>query len=127
MTQNATNAPAPDEVAARMCEVALAALEDAKGTAIQLLDVRALTDITDYMIISTGSSQRHIKTLSERVLEKMREAGWTQLGVEGDDDWLLVDFVDVVVHIMRAPARELYNLEGLWDANLALPAAAEDA
>ncbi|MDA7990481.1 MAG: ribosome silencing factor [Gammaproteobacteria bacterium] len=127
MTQNATNAPAPDEVAARMCEVALAALEDAKGAAIQLLDVRALTDITDYMIISTGSSQRHIKTLSERVLEKMREAGWTQLGVEGDDDWLLVDFVDVVVHIMRAPARELYNLEGLWDANLALPAAAEDA
>ncbi|CAJ2376396.1 MAG: ribosome silencing factor [Gammaproteobacteria bacterium] len=127
MTQNATNAPAPDDVAARMCEVALAALEDAKGTAIQLLDVRALTDITDYMIISTGSSQRHIKTLSERVLEKMREAGWTQLGVEGDDDWLLVDFVDVVVHIMRAPARELYNLEGLWDANLALPAAAEDA
>ena len=127
MTQNATNAPLPDEVAARMCEVALAALEDAKGTAIQLLDVRALTDITDYMIISTGSSQRHIKTLSERVLEKMREAGWTQLGVEGDDDWLLVDFVDVVVHIMRAPARELYNLEGLWDANLALPAAAEDA
>ena len=127
MTQNATNAPPPDEVAARMCEVALAALEDAKGTAIQLLDVRALTDITDYMIISTGSSQRHIKTLSERVLEKMREAGWTQLGVEGDDDWLLVDFVDVVVHIMRAPARELYNLEGLWDANLALPAAAEDA
>jgi len=119
-------APHPAD-STRMCEVALAALEDAKGTCTSLLDVRALTDITDYMIISTGSSKRHVKTLSERVLEKMRADGWAQLGVEGDDDWLLVDFVDVVVHIMRAPARELYNLEGLWDENLALPAAAEDA
>ncbi|MGR3914166.1 MAG: ribosome silencing factor [Gammaproteobacteria bacterium] len=118
--------PAPAD-SARMCEIALHALEDAKGAHTLLLDVRKLTDITDYMIISTGTSKRHVKTLSERVLEKMRAAGWAQLGIEGDDDWLLVDFVDIVVHIMRAPARELYNLEGLWDENLAPPATATAA
>ena len=105
---------------ARMCEVALAAVEDAKGEQVRLLDVRKLTDITDYMIIVTGASERHVKTLAERVLEKMREAGWKHLGMEGDQDrdWVLVDFVDVVVHIMRAPTRERYNLESLWDETL---------
>ena len=104
----------------RMCEVVLAALEDAKGEQVSLLDVRKLTDITDYMIIVTGASERHVKTLAERVLERMRTAGWKYLGVEGEDDrdWMLVDFVDVVVHIMRAQTRERYDLESLWDETL---------
>ncbi|MDD9857955.1 MAG: ribosome silencing factor [Gammaproteobacteria bacterium] len=103
-----------------MCEVAQAALEEAKGDNIVVLDVRQLTDITDYMIVATGTSERHVKTLAERVLERMREAGWRHLGMEGfeDADWVLVDFVDVVVHIMRPPTRQRYNLEGLWDENL---------
>jgi len=103
-----------------MCEVAQAALEEAKGDNIVLLDVRQLTDITDYMLVATGTSERHVKTLAERVLERMREAGWRHLGMEGleDADWVLVDFVDVVVHIMRPLTRERYNLEGLWDENL---------
>ena len=101
----------------RMCEVVLAALEDAKGERVKLLDVRKLTDITDYMIVVTGTSERHVKALAERVLSMMREAGWKHLGMEGeqDRDWLLVDFVDVVVHIMRAHTREHYDLESLWD------------
>lgn len=100
-----------------MREVACAALEDAKGDNIVRLDVRKLTDITDAMLVVTGASERHVRTLAERVLERMRAAGWRPLGVEGleDADWVLVDFVDVVVHIMRAPARARYNLEGLWD------------
>lgn len=104
----------------RMREIALAALEDAKGEDIRLLDVRELTDITDCMIVVTGASERHVRTLADRLLERMREAGWKHLGVEGDRerDWVLVDFVDVVVHIMRASARERYDLEGLWDASL---------
>lgn len=102
-----------------MREVARAALEDAKGDAIVHLDVRKLTDITDAMLVVTGASERHVRTLAERVLERMRAAGWRPLGVEGldDADWVLVDFVDVVVHIMRAPTREKYDLEGLWDAS----------
>lgn len=108
-----------------MRECARAALEDAKGVDIVELDVRKLTDITDAMLVATGASERHVRTLAERVLERMRAAGWRPLGVEGfeDADWVLVDFVDVVVHIMRAPAREKYDLEGLWDARFgALPA-----
>jgi len=112
-----------------MCEVVRAALEDAKGENIVHLDVRKLTDITDAMFVVTGASERHVRTLAERVLERMRAAGWRPLGVEGleDADWVLVDFVDVVVHIMRAPARDKYDLEGLWDENFgALPAAGRD-
>lgn len=103
----------------KMCDVALAAIADAKGVNASLLDVRKLTDITDYMIVATGTSERHVKTIAERVLEQMQHAGWNQIGMEGDApgdrDWVLVDFVDVVVHIMRAPARERYDLESLWD------------
>lgn len=103
-----------------MHAVALAALEDAKGEQISLLDVRKLTDITDYMIVVTGTSQRHVRTLAERVQEKMLAAGWKPLGTEGDreQEWVLVDFVEVVIHIMRASARQRYALESLWDETL---------
>lgn len=104
----------------RMCEVAQGALEDAKGAQIQRLDVRNLTDITDYMIVATGTSERHVKSLAEAVLSAMRAANWKPMGMEGehDRDWVLVDFVDVVVHVMRADTREKYNLESLWDEAL---------
>ncbi|MGI9311657.1 MAG: ribosome silencing factor [bacterium] len=115
-----------------MREVVLAALEDAKGERVCVLDVRALTDITDYMIIATGASDRHAATLAERVLERMKAAGWRHLGLEGLEpsgarDWVLVDFVDVVVHIMRAQTRERYDLESLWDESLSALLAEPDA
>ena len=101
----------------RMRDVAINALEDAKGENIKVLDVSSLTDITDFMIVATGTSERHIKTLATRVLEHMHEAGWKQLGIEGEDarDWVLVDFVDIVIHIMREQTRKRYDLESLWD------------
>jgi ribosome-associated protein len=104
-----------------MRDIAVAALEDAKGLDITVLDVSGLTDICDFMLVATGTSDRHIRTLAERVLEKMAEAGWKKLGSEGEDsrDWVLVDFVDVVVHIMRAPTRKRYDLESLWDRTFA--------
>ena len=107
--------------AERMSEIALRALADAKGVEVRLLDVRQLTDITDYMIVATGTSERHIKTLAERVVMQLRAAGWRQLSVEGEaiGDWVLVDFVDIVVHIMRAATRAHYDLESLWDSRLA--------
>ena len=105
------------EEARLMCDTVLGSLQDAKGVDIKLLDVRKLTDITDYMVVATGTSDRHVKTLSDRVLEFMTEKGWKPLGVEGEEsrDWVLVDYVDVVIHIMRAKTREHYDLESLWD------------
>lgn len=112
-----TQAPAKEHDPDHMRDVAIDALEDAKGEDIKVLDVSGLTDITDFMIVATGTSERHIKTLSTRVLEHMHEAGWNHMGIEGEDarDWVLVDFVDIVVHIMREQTRKRYDLESLWD------------
>ncbi len=92
-------------------------MEDAKAIDIKSLDVRNLTDITDYMIVATGTSDRHVKTISDRVLEFMTKQGWKPLGLEGDNarEWILVDYVDVVVHIMREQTRKHYDLESLWN------------
>ncbi len=100
-----------------MCETVVASLQDAKGLDIKVLDVRKLTDITDYMIVATGTSGRHVKTIADRVLDFMLEKQWKPLGMEGEEsrDWVLVDFVDVVVHIMRNKTRMHFDLESLWD------------
>ena len=100
-----------------MRDTVVAALEDAKGLDIRTLDVRKLTDITDCMVVVTGTSERHLKTLADRVFEFMQDKGWKPLGVEGEDsgDWILSDYVDVVVHIMREKTRAHYDLESLWD------------
>lgn len=105
------------EEAKQMCETVIASLEDAKGVDIQTLDVRKLTDITDYMVVATGTSDRHVKSLSDRVQEFMSAQSWKPLGLEGDNarDWILVDYVDVVVHVMREQSRKHYDLEGLWN------------
>ncbi len=100
-----------------LCNTVTAALDEAKGVDIKVLDVRNLTDITDYMVVVTGTSDRHVKTLAARVQEFMLEKNWKPLGMEGEEsrDWVLVDYVDVVVHIMRDRARKHYDLENLWN------------
>lgn len=95
----------------------IAALEDLKGVDIQTFDVREMTSITDFMVIASGNSNRHVKALAEHVVERARTAGVRPLGVEGEGEaeWVLVDLGDVVVHVMRPGAREFYKLERLWD------------
>ena len=109
------------EEANLMRDTVLSALEDAKGVDAQVLDVRSLTDVTDFMIVVTGTSDRHVRTLSDRVLEFMVEKSFKPLGMEGEQasDWVLVDYVDVVVHIMRERTRKHYDLESLWDETFA--------
>jgi ribosome-associated protein len=94
----------------------IAALEDVKGRQIVALDVRELTDMTDYMVIASGSSNRQVKALAENVIDEMRQQGLRPIGSEGEAaaDWILLDFADVVVHIMLPEARTFYDLERLW-------------
>lgn len=93
-----------------------AALEDAKAHDIAVLDVRKVSDFTDYMVIATGTSNRHVQSTAERVVDTLRQHGQRPVGVEGKQigDWILVDFGDVVVHVMREQTRDFYNIEKLW-------------
>lgn len=92
------------------------ALEDIKAQNITVLDVRDRTSVTDWMILASGTSSRHIAAVAGNVEEKAKHAGLQPLGVEGrgGSDWVLIDLVDVVVHVMTETAREFYDLERLW-------------
>ena len=93
------------------------ALADMKALQVKLLDVRGLTDIADFMIIASGTSDRHVRSVAQRVVEKCKEAGFRPLGVEGqqDGDWVLIDLSELIVHVMLPRVREFYGLEKLWD------------
>lgn len=99
-----------------MREAVVEALENRKGRDIVALDVRRLTDITDFMVIASGSSNRHVKALVDQVIEAAKLGRHQVLGVEGREaaEWVLLDLGDVVVHVMQAAAREFYDLERLW-------------
>lgn len=98
----------------------LKTLKDYKAFDVVAIDVRKQTSVTDFMIIASGTSSRHIKTLADYVTRTAKEHHSPPLGVEGDKDneWILVDLVDVVVHIMLPPVRTFYNLERLWDVKV---------
>jgi ribosome-associated protein len=100
-----------------LSEIAVAALEDMKAANVRIIDVRKLTDVTDTMIVATGTSNRHVRSIADRVVEKCKDAGFRPLGVEGDreGEWVLVDLHDVLVHVMLPRIREFYGLEKLWD------------
>ncbi len=94
----------------------LNALDDLKARDVVVLDVRGLTSIADSMVIASGTSDRHVRSLAENVVEKCKESGQRPLGIEGikDGEWVLVDLQDIVVHVMLPRVRDFYNLEKLW-------------
>jgi len=100
----------------RLRDLVVAALEDRKAHDVQVLDVRALTDITDFMIVATGGSSRQVASMAEHVIEAAKASRQRPLGIEGltQGEWVLVDLCDVVVHVMLAQTREFYQLEKLW-------------
>jgi len=93
-----------------------AALEDMKAKDILSIDVRSLTGITDYMVIASGNSSRHVKAIADNVLREAKKRKVPVIGVEGEAaaEWILVDFGDVVVHVMQEHTRAFYDLEKLW-------------
>jgi len=92
------------------------ALDDLKGQDIQSLDVTGISDVMDTLVIATGTSNRHVKSLAGNVVEDAKAQGFRPIGVEGMDagEWVLVDFGDTVVHVMLATTRAFYELEKLW-------------
>lgn len=99
-----------------LSQIIVEALEDLKGQQIVCMDVTGLTDVMDTLVIVTGTSNRHVKSLADNAVEEAKKHGFRPIGVEGMDtgDWVLVDYGDVVVHSMLGQTRSFYDLERLW-------------
>lgn len=104
--------PDPESVRDRV----VAALEDLKAVDIKAIDVRGRTSVTDHIVVASGTSNRHVKSIADEVVRQLKAAGAALLGVEGEreGEWVLVDLGDVVVHVMLPRVREFYGLERLW-------------
>ncbi|OZG71953.1 ribosome silencing factor [Hahella sp. CCB-MM4] len=97
-------------------DIVIKALEDLKAKDISVLDVKDRTSVTDYMIIASGTSNRHVKSIADNLVTEVKASGVRPLGSEGGaaSDWILVDLGDIVVHVMLPAAREFYDLERFW-------------
>jgi ribosome-associated protein len=104
----------------KMKDIVFESLIDIKAVDPIAIDVQKLSSMTDYMLIASGTSNRHIRAISERVIDGLKFNKIKPVRVEGSigDDWILVDAGDVIVHLMTSQARDFYDLEGLWDPDL---------
>jgi ribosome-associated protein len=102
-------------------DVVLGALAELKAVDVRSLDVRGITDITDTMVVASGTSDRHVKSIADRVVQRCKEAGFRPYGMEGerDGEWVLLDLQDIVLHVMLPRVREFYALEKLWEGGAA--------
>jgi ribosome-associated protein len=113
------------EPASPLSTAVATALDDMKAVNVKTLDVRGIADFADTLVIASGNSDRHVRSIADRVVQNAKAAGVRPLGLEGtrDGEWVLVDLQDVIVHVMLPRVREFYALERLWETDA--PAAAE--
>lgn len=99
----------------------VATLDDMKAEEIVTIDLAGKTEIADYMVIASGTSERQLVAIAERLVEKLKKRGFGPVPIEGrgSPDWLVLDLIDVIVHLFRPEVRALYNLEKMW--SVALP------
>ena len=98
--------------------IVLARLEDMKAEDSVTIDLKGKSSIGDYMVVTSGRSQRHVGAVAEHVIKDLKAAGMTGIHVAGlrQGDWVLIDAGDVIVHVFRPEVREFYNLEKMWSA-----------
>jgi ribosome silencing factor RsfS/YbeB/iojap len=122
-TRKKTPASAPP--ADRLRSIVLAALDDLKARDVREVDVRGKSSVTDLLVVASGTSSRHVKSIADEVVKKAKQAGLPPIGVEGqrEAEWVLVDLGDIVVHVMLPRTREFYGLERLWTVGDEMPAA----
>jgi ribosome-associated protein len=103
----------------QLLQIVLLALDNGKGKDIKVIDVRKKTGIADFMVIASGTSERHVRSLADHVIEEAKNNEVQPLGVEGQGggEWVLVDLGDVIVHVMKPQTREFYQLEKFWQAD----------
>ena len=112
----------------KLCDLIVEALEEVKGQDITKLNVQRMTSVTDWMIVASGTSSRHVHALVDNVAQRAKAAGHRPTGIEGESgaEWVLLDLQDALVHVMLPKVREFYNLEKLWSIAPSSEAAATD-
>jgi ribosome-associated protein len=114
-TETVTRQASPD-----LLQLVRSSLEDDKAIDPVSIDLSGKTSIADTMVIASGTSQRHIATMAQHLLERLKAAGLKGLGAEGSgqSDWILIDAGDVIVHLFKGELRQFYDLEKLWGTAL---------